>query len=48
MRSKKLEPGLSVSPAGMAPAVAGAGVVRAEEVGATVGEAETEEGRGWR
>ena len=43
MRSKKLEPGLSVSPAGMAAAVGVAGLVRAEEGGAAVGEAEMEE-----
>ena len=43
MRSKKLEPGLSVSPAGMEESVAVAGVVRAEEGGAAVGEAQIEE-----
>ena len=43
MRSKKLEPGLSVSPAGMEESVAVAGVVRAEEGGAALGEAQIEE-----
>jgi hypothetical protein len=42
MRSKKLEPGLSASPAGMAAAVAVVGVVRAEEGGAAAGGADLE------